>query len=169
MDDVARLIDAFRDRATPSLASRLNVLIELDLLSDPRIVPFLLHVLADQHEPTQVRVHILKQLRNGRLTPAHRSAVAEALLEILSERSNPVLRLESAWALAEFTDIDGVPAGLGGPALDRDESIDLRYSAFTSLQRAGPTTECVTLLRQLLGDEMLGQSARSALLSWHLE
>lgn len=169
MDEVERLIDAFRDRASSSLASRLNVLIELDLLSDPRIVPFLLEVLAEQHEPTQVRLHILKQLRNGRLTPAHRSAVAEALLQILSEHSNPVLRLEAALALAEFTDISGVPAGLGGPALDRHEPIDLRYSAFTSLQRAGPTPECVALLRQLLGDEMLGRSARSALLSWHLE
>jgi hypothetical protein len=41
-------------------------------------------------------------------------------------------------ALAGFTDLEGVVAALGSLALDTAEPIDLRYLAFTSLQRDGP-------------------------------
>jgi hypothetical protein len=139
-----------------------NVLMDLERLSDARIVPFLQHVPADQREPTEVRIHVLKQLRNGRLPPAYWQLVAEVIPQILPDHSSPDLRLQAVRAIAEFTDIDGVPAVPGGQALDPDETIDVRYSAFTSLQRAGPTPECVVLLRQLSADEALDPSARSA-------
>jgi hypothetical protein len=77
--------------------------------------------------------------------------------------------MQAALALAVFTDIDGVATALGGIALDSDEPIDLRYSAFTSLQRAEPTPECIALFRQLWTDEPLGPSARSVLSSWRVE
>jgi hypothetical protein len=79
------------------------------------------------------------------------------------------LRLEAALALGEFTDISGVLSALGSLALEPQELLDLRYSAFTSLERAGPTPECVDLLRQLSNDELLGRSAHSALARWHLD
>src|SRR5207253_10479495 len=166
MDDVERLIEAFRARSRWSVLSKLDALLDLEQLDDPRIVPFLLHVLADQHEPTEVRIHVLKRLRNGRLQPADRQSVAEAVLMVLSDRSSPDLRLQAVLALAEFTSINGVPATLGSLALDSGETIDVRYSAFTSLQRAGPTVECVAVLRQLLVDGMLGRSARTLLSLW---
>jgi hypothetical protein len=79
------------------------------------------------------------------------------------------LRLLATIALGEFTDIGGVLSALGSLALESEELIDLRYSAFTSLERAGPTPECVNLLRQLSNDEVLGRSAHSALARWHLD
>lgn len=88
---------------------------------------------------------------------------------VLADRSKPDLRLQAVLALAEFATIDGVPAALGGLALDPGETIDVRYSAFTSLQRAGPTAKCVAILRQLSADAMLGSSARSLLSLWRLE
>ncbi len=169
MDEAERLIETFKARAASSVPSKLDALMDVERLSDARIVPFLLHVLADQSEPTEVRIHLLKRLRDRRCIPGCRQPVAEAILQILSDHSSPDLRLQTALALAEFTDIDGVPATLGGLALDPDETIEVRYSAFTSLQRAGPTTECVALLRELSADEALGPSARSVLSSWHLE
>lgn len=169
MDDVERLIDAFRTRSTWSVLSKLDALLDLEQLDDPRIVPFLLQVLADQGEPTEVRIHVLKRLRNGRLQPGARRSVAEAVLMVLADRSKPDLRLQAVLALAEFATIDGVPAALGGLALDPGETIDVRYSAFTSLQRAGPTAKCVAILRQLSADAMLGSSARSLLSLWRLE
>ena len=39
----------------------------------------------------------------------------------------------------------------------------------SSAQRAGPTAECVAVLRQLSADGMLGRSARSLLSLWRLE
>ena len=51
----------------------------------------------------------------------------------------------------------------------QEESIDLRYAAFTSLERAGPAPESISLMRQISGDETLGNSARSVLSAWHVE
>jgi len=168
MDEVERRIEAFRGRATSSVVSKLDALLDLERLGDPRVVPFLLEVLADRREPTEVRIHVLKRLRDARLITGYRLPVAEAILRVVSDRATLDLRLQAALALAEFTDSDGVVPTLGGLALDPAEPIDMRYSAFTSLQRAGPTTECVVLLRQLLPDEALGRSARSLLASWRL-
>ena len=71
-----------------------------------------------------------------------------------------------ALALAEFTLCERVPFMLGSLALDVTEPLDLRYSAFTSLERVGPTPESIDILRQLSADETLGRSARSLLSSW---
>jgi hypothetical protein len=168
MDEAERLILAFKGRAIASVQAKLDALLDLERLAHPRIVPFLLEVLADEQEPTPVRIHVLRRLRNGRLGHRDRSSVADAMLRVLADRSHPELRLYAALALAEFTELDGVPGALGSLTLDATEPIDLRYSAFTSLQRAGPTSECVRLLRQLLTDEALGRSARSVLAVWRL-
>ncbi len=169
MDEVEQLITSYESQAALPVVSKLGVLIDLEALRDPRIVPFLLRVLADRREPTEVRIYVLKRLRNGRLSSEDRPLVATAILQVVSDRSSPDLRLQASLALGEFTDIAGVPTRLGRLALDSDEPIDLRYSAFTSLQRAGSTPECVTLLRELTTDEMLGRSARSLLSLWRLE
>jgi hypothetical protein len=169
VDEVERLIRAYESQAASSVVSKLAVLIDLDGLRDPRIQPFLLRVLADRLESTEVRIEVLKRLRNGRLLPELRPVVADVIVEVVLDRSNPDLRLQASLALAEFTDVAGVPTQLGRLALDPDEPIDLRYSAFTSLQRAGATPECVRFLRELTTDGMLGRSARSLLSLWRLE
>ena len=169
MDEVEQLMKAYESQAASSVVSKLGVLIDLEALRDPRIVPFLLRVLADRCKPTEVRIHVLKRLRNGSLSPENRPLVADVILEVVSDRSNPDLRLQASLALGEFTDIEGVPTRLGGLAFDSEEPIDLRYSAFTSLQRAGATPECVALVRELATDGMLGRSARSLLSLWRLE
>jgi hypothetical protein len=171
MDDVERLIRAFSTRgATDSTASKLDILLDLELLRDGRVVSFLLQVLADPGQPSEVRMHVLKRLRNGPLTTDQRSSVAGALGELILHGSVVVdLRLQAALALGEFTDINGVLDALGSVALDPQELLDLRYSAFTCLERAGPTPGCVNLLRQLSNDEILGRLAESALARWHLD
>ena len=166
-DDVARLIHAFSTRG--AMTSKLDVLMDLERLPDRRVVSFLLHVLGDADEPSEVRMHVLKRLRNGPLTAAERSSVAGGLGELMLHASSIDLRLQAAVALGEFTDIAGVPSALGYLALQPGELLDLRYSAFTSLERAGSTPECVNLLRQLSNDEMLGRSAQSALARWHFD
>jgi hypothetical protein len=168
MDEVEQLIGVFRARAASGAASKLDVLMDLELLQDARIVPFLLRVLSDPAEAPEVRIHVVKRVRNGRLAGRDRAAVALVVMEVLGVGASPGLRLQSALALAEFTDIQRVVHTLGMLALNVKEPIDLRYSAFTSLERAGPTDESVTLLRQLSADETLGRSARSLLATWQL-
>jgi len=169
MDDAELLMDAYRSQATASVRAKLDALLDLERLRDPRVVPLLLEVLDDRREPMAVRIHILKRLRNAELMRNYRPAIAEAMLRLLSNRSGPDLRLEATLALAQFTDMEDVLAALGGIALDPLEPIDLRYSAFTSLQQAGPTPECVSLLRQLSADEMLGPAAVRVLSSWRIQ
>jgi hypothetical protein len=167
MDDVERLIQAFSTRG--AMTSKLDVLMDLERLCDGRVVSFLVQVLADPGEPSEVRMHVLKRLRNGPVADEERSSVAGALGELMLHASSIDLRLQAALALGEFTDTPGVPTALGSLAMQPQELLDLRYSAFTSLERAGPTSECVNLLRQLSNDEMLGRSAQSALARWHLD
>src|SRR5258708_37254758 len=139
MDDVERLIEAFRARSTWSGLSKLDALLDLEQLDDPRIVPFLLHVLADQREPSEVRIHVLKRLRNGRLQPEDRQSVAEAVLMVLSDRSSPDLRLQAVLAPSEVTKIHGGVGPPRGLAPDPGETIDVRYSPVTSPPRTGTT------------------------------
>jgi hypothetical protein len=170
MDDLEQLIQAFSARgAVKSPAAKLDVLMDLERLRDGRVVSFLVRVLGDPGEPSEVRMHALKRLRNGPLTADERSTVARALAELMLHGSSVDLRLQAALALGEFTDIQGVLSALGSLAMEPHELLDLRYSAFTSLERAGSTPECVHLLRQLSNDEMLGRSAQSALARWHLD
>ena len=169
MDELERLARAYRARSTSSVASKLDVLMKLQRVRDSRVVPFLLTVLGDCQEPDRVRAYVLKQLRteDGLLIPTDRDPAAQAIERVLSGDSSLELRLEAALALREFIETDGVLERLTTVCLAPDESIDLRYAAFTSLERAGPTLECVAVLRRLATDEILGQAAQTVLAAWH--
>ena len=170
MDELERLAHVYRTRGSASVQSKLDVLMDLERVRDPRVVPFLLQVLMDPRECEEVRIHVVKQLRTstGVLVPTDRPAVAKALGALLADISAEELRLQAALALGDFTHIDGVLSRLCALALARDASIDLRYAAFTSIERAGPTPECVAVLRRIARDETLGDAARSVLSAWHV-
>jgi hypothetical protein len=171
VDEVEYRVNAYRTRATASVRARLNALRSLERAGDPRVVPFLLEVLGDPHEAEEVRWYVLKQLRNrdGVVAPADRGPVGAAIGEVLADDGPAELRLQAAVALGEFTQIAGVLDRLGAICLAPEESIDLRYAAFTSLQWAGPTPECLALLRRISSDETLGSSTRRLLSAWHVE
>jgi len=169
MDEFLGLLDAY---ATPeaSPSSKLDLLMRIERVRDSRVVPFLLDVVRDQHESDQIRIYVLKQLRHGDglLLRGDRLPVAIAIGELLDERSNADVRVQAALALGTFTDVGGVLQKLSATCVAQDESIDLRYSAFTSLERAGPTPECIAHVREIASDETLGGSARSVLSAWHV-
>jgi hypothetical protein len=171
MDEFERHVRAYRTQTTASASAKRSLLMDVQRIRDPRLVPFLLGVMADRREPDDVRVHVLKALRNGdRLVcAADRPRVAQAIGDLLVSDSSEELRLQAVLALGEFVQVDGVLPRLNTVCLAPGESIDLRYAAFTSLERAGPTVECIALLRQMTGDDTLGQSARSVLSVWHVD
>jgi hypothetical protein len=162
MDRAQQLVQMLR--ADLSVTAKLDALVDVGRV-DAGVAPFLSDVLTDAREPVEVRLQALKRLRDSTLTNGTRERVARAILRVLQDRSQQ-LRLRGALALAEFTDVWGVPSALGELALDPDVSLDLRYSAFTSLERAGPTPECVAVARKLLPDSALGDCARTLLTSW---
>ncbi len=132
-------------------------------------MPFLLQVAVNTHELPEVRGRVIKLLRNRHLATDERAAVARAVIRILGVGPNPDLRAQSVLTLAEFTDVEEVIRMLGPVALDDSEPLDLRYSAYMSLERAGQRPECVDILRQLALDETFGRSAHSLLSIWNLQ
>ena len=92
---------------------------DLEWLRDPRVVRLLLHVLADEREPSDVRIHELRRPRDGPYTQTCRLRVADAVRQVTSDHSAPELRLRATLALAIFTDIDGKAITLGSLALYR--------------------------------------------------
>jgi hypothetical protein len=169
MDEVERAIQKFPGGAGSSLVSKLDALMDIEQLRDRRVVVFLLGVLVDEREPVEARVRVLKRLRDESLTAGLREPAAGTILRLVHAGCPPLLCIHAAQALAEFVDIEGVVAGLAALALNTDLPLDLRYSAFTSLERAGPTSDCVLLLRKLFTDDVLGASARSLLSAWHID
>jgi hypothetical protein len=167
MDAVDRLIETFTQPTAP-VYRKLDVLLDFEQLRDPQSVPFLLHVLRDRKEPLEVRMRVIRLLRLVRCPGEARSAVGHELAELLVDRGSSDLRVAAALTLADFAELSGVVSALGRVTLDTSEALDLRYSAFTSLERVGPTAECAGLLRQLAHDEALGPSARSLLARWQL-
>jgi hypothetical protein len=168
MDEVERLIEEFSAQPTARVFRKLDVLLDLEQLRDPRAVPFLLHVLRDRGEPAEVRLRVIRMLRAVRCPGELRTAVGRELSQVVVGREGSDVRIAAALTLAGFTEISGVPAALGAVALDHAEALDLRYSAFTSLERVGPTEECAAMLHSLALDEALGLSARSLLTRWQL-
>jgi hypothetical protein len=169
MDDVEQLIDSYRMRA--SVTSKLGALMGFEQIHDSRVLSFLLKVLQDRGEPEEVRVHVLWQVRchDESLTDDERADVAQTLGEVITDRSTPDLQLQAALTLGDFVRVDGVLVRLNAVCLAQDEPVDLRYAAFTSLERAGLTPESVELLRHMRNDETLGRSARSLLAAWHID
>jgi hypothetical protein len=167
MDEAERLMAAFGARGKRHQSTwKLGVLMDLAALDDVRVGPFLRAVLADGAEPVDVRIDALRRLWEAARVSDDRAVLAESGLRVLRGPSDGELRRFSALVLGDVADVRGVVAALGALALDADEALDLRYTAFTSVQRAGPTAECVALLRALCRDESLGPSARSVLVAW---
>jgi HEAT repeat protein len=167
MDEVERLIEAFSSHGRRDQSVwQLDVLLDLGRIDDPRVVQFLVGVVQDAAEPPDVRIEALRLLREAPLTPSNCAQAARAGLRALTPESESQLRLHTAVVLGDFTDVDCVLAVLGRVAADRGESLELRYNAFTSVQRAGPTTACLDILRALSDDEAFGQSARALLTAW---
>ena len=114
---------------------------------------------------------MLKQLRNacgvGRL--GDRRQVARAIGDTLLHASHAEIRVHAALLLGEFTETSAELTTLRAICVKQDESIDLRYAAFTSLELAGPTPECIAHLREIASDETIGLSTRRILSAWRIE
>ena len=169
MEHVEQALVEFTARRHSSAASKMDVLLRIEGLSEPRVLPFLLQVVVDVQELPEVRAHVIKALRIRHLAPDERAAVGAAIGHILGDRPSAGLRVQAALTLAEFTDVEGVTRMLGAVVLDDTEPLDLRYSAFTSLERAMPRSECVDILRQLSVDATFDRSARRVLSTWNFQ
>src|SRR5215472_1518255 len=121
-DEFQRLVDIYAVREFAGPASKLDLLIDIERIRDPRVLPFLLTALRDHHEAEEVRIYVLKQLRlgNGLLSTADRLPAAEAIAQVLVGRSSTDVRVQAALALGVFTQVDGVLSQLSAVCLALD-------------------------------------------------
>jgi hypothetical protein len=166
MEHLAQALAEFTARRHSSAASKMDALLRIEGFSDPRVLPFLLQVVVDVQELPEVRAHVIKALRIRHLARDERAVVGAAIGRILGDRPSAGLRVQAALTLAEFTDVEGVTRILGTVALDETEPLDLRYSAFTSLERAMPRSDCIDVLRRLTVDDTFDRLARRVLSTW---
>jgi HEAT repeats len=167
MDRVQQLIDEV-EAAQSDERWKLDTLVDLEHDRDPRVVAFLLRVLSNSSEGNAVRLAVL---RSRVLAHEYRDHLATVLVRLANDKSSgdADTRAQVARALGDFTDSDPAVQALGDLALDQSEPFEVRYSAFTSLERVGPTRECIAVLRLLLSDETLGRSARGMLAWWRVD
>jgi hypothetical protein len=168
MDHLEWAFAQFEQRRRLSAVSKIDALLTIEEIEDPRVLPFLLRVAAAADELQEVRSHVIRTMRTRNLPADARVAVAQVIGSILVDDPCSVVRAKCALALAEFTDVGGVVRMLGTVALDDTEPLELRYSAFMSLERTGPRPECVEVVQQLSLDETFGRSARRLLSMWDL-
>ncbi len=167
MDEIDSLIQAFGSRGKWDQALwKLDILLDLSRLIDPRVVRFLAAIITDNDEPLGVRSEALSLLPNAAFNAGERELAASAGLMVLAPGSDGQIRLRAAIVLGEFVDVEGVLSRLGTLAAADFEPTELRYNAYTSLQKAGPTADCVGILRLLDDDETFGQSARALMAAW---
>jgi hypothetical protein len=146
---------------------KLDLLLDIERVDEPRVLAFLIRVLGDAGEPEPVRIDAQRRLSDAALSGDQRRRVGQAVSEVVAhEPGEGRLRLEAALALARFTDIGGAVDALRAVVLDESAPCELRYYAFTSLHSAGPTSEIVELLHRLMADEEFGRCAQGLLDEW---
>jgi hypothetical protein len=165
---VDELIQAYRTvEPRGDSVRKLDVLLDIERIDEPRALGFLLGVLEDPGEPEPVRIDVLRRLSDAGLAGDWRLRVGQAVSAVvLHEAPDGRLCLEAALALARFTDIAAVVDALRTVLENAAAPCELRYYAFTSLHSAGPTTEIVQLLHRLLMDEEFGRCAGGLLAEW---
>lgn len=167
MDDFERLAQVLA-APTSDIAWKLDALLDLGGFDDSRVARLVLDILADPRQPNAIRKAVLEGVRDGRLLRGERLATARLVAQLLREAADTGLRAQAAQALGELTDVSGVIPALAAVAAEPTESFDVRYAAFTSIERAGATPECVAVLVKLSGDETLGGSAQAMLRAWRV-
>jgi hypothetical protein len=170
MDNVERLLELFR--STPSTtdtagSGKVKVVVALeDHLGDPRVLPFLVSVIADRPEYDLARIECIKILHLWPpATATGRQQVGRAIAAALQADDDDLVRQYAAMSLGPYVCEDGVFEALTTAVL-LDDDVEVRYNALAAIEEAGPDTRNVELLRRLTGDLELGTAATRTLHAW---
>jgi hypothetical protein len=166
-DLVADAIARFRAAPDGDEEIPLDVIAQLEEARDPRIVPFLLEVVADLGGLDLARVEVCEvlKLREG-MTAAERTAAAKALATVLFDDEDGDVRNYAAMALSSFFDLPAARAAVERVLLDGREERNVRHNALFAIERSGSSPENTRLLQKLDADPELARSARRILGEW---
>ncbi|MEW6127921.1 MAG: hypothetical protein AB1757_12855 [Acidobacteriota bacterium] len=170
MDEVGRLISEFKAAkldANGECDEKIDLILELEELEDPRIMPFFLEVIGNENEYDLARIEVLKILKlRDRRSPEEHERIGKAILEVLAKSKDADVRNYAAMALAKYLDVEGANTEAGNLLLNSKTQIDLRHNLFFAFERFGETDDGREVMLKLLQDEEFRQSAARVLGDW---
>lgn len=174
MDEIDRLITAFRSEDTASLpepdseSQKDRIISELeDYSSEPKVLAFLLEVASDTAEYDLARIEAFKVLHVRPVgNDDERNRIGSVIAEvILNEEDDDDVRNYAAIAAAFYMAVPGVDEAVEKIVLDPQTDPNLRANGFDAIER-NRTPKRIRVVQSLLQDGQFSQTARRVLRDW---
>jgi hypothetical protein len=171
LDRVEELIRLFeREKVSEDPAAeypeRIRIIEELEEIQDPRVISFFVDVVLNKDEYDLARIEILRILRVRAPKEDEYGVIGRALIRVLIEDPDNLVKNYAAMALSSYMNTPGALEVVKEIVLDVDADKNLRYSAFGALEDAGAGRFTTDVMRELLKDDEMQDSAESVLNEW---
>lgn len=175
MDEIERLINAFRGEDTASLpepdreSQKDRIISELeDYSSEPKVLAFLLEVAADTEEYDLARIEAFKVLHVRTVAnDDERSRIGSVIAEVvLNEEDDDEVRNYAAIAAASYMAVASVVEAVEKIVLDTQANPNLRANGFDAVERNRRNPKSIRLVQSLLQDGQFSTTARRVLRDW---
>lgn len=171
MEQVQQLIAAFHNQQQNKkneYPGKMTIIRSLEERDTPEVLTFFLQTVANPQEYDLARMEILKILRLYKSDEQQRQNIAQVLVTIVKEDQDDLVRSYAIMALRNYTGIEQVDDVVERVVTDEDEDEDLRFNAFSVLERIGPNERTRRLLQDLAEDEVLGSAVKRVRKTWNV-
>jgi len=145
---------------------KIQIVQELEAQLDPQGIAFLAAIIATENEYDLARIEALKAVQiAGFDGDLDRSVVAEAIIEAVAD-PDLLVQQWACIAASSFVDLPGVHAKIASTLRDASADLDVRHNCLFALERLGPHSDNLALLRSLAHDPEIGIHVRRVLEAW---
>lgn len=159
MEDLDQLLQEFGSDE----ADRCWIVSQLEEVPDERVVSLFVATLEDFDEDEDVRIEILKSLVMRRDSAESHTRMGEAVLNVVRNDDDDLIRQYAAKALRSYPDVAGVLDCLESIVSSESEDIDVRHNALTAIESNRSMASYREALQRLVNVPELGRSAQRAL------
>ena len=155
MDRIEELIANYRNEDTlalprPDASRKPRIIEELGSDDDPRALKLIVQAASDEAEFDLARIAAFRVLELRRPTaPEERQEIAEVIARVVKNDSDNDVRNYAAIAAAYYTTVDDVAEQIIRILLDDGENSDLRWNAFTAVEKMGSTAKALDAMRAI--------------------
>jgi len=144
-------------------ADRCWIVSQLEEVPDERVVSLFVATLEDFDEDEDVRIEILKSLVMRKDSAESHTRMGEAVLNVLQNDGDDLIRQHAANAIYLYPDVAGVLDCLESIVSSESEDIDVRHNALTAIESNRSMASYREALQRLVNVPELGRSAQRAL------
>jgi len=168
VEELIRLFEGEKLSEDPAAEypERIRIIEELEEIQDPRVISFFVDVVLNKDEYDLARIEILRILRVRAPKEDEYGVIGRALIRVLIEDTDNLVKNYAAMALSSYMNTPGALDVVKEIVLDVDADRNLRYSAFGALEEAGVGRFTTDVMRELLKDDEMQDSAESVLNEW---